>query len=168
LKLKIFTLKFSPSTEGFNDQPLQEFIVDKEVIDFTDHFFIHEKIPYLLILLSYRHISQGEKRMLNRRQDPYSALDAREKEAYDALKAWRAARAKQEGIPPYMIANNKQIARMITQKAMIKADFDKISGFGEAKIAKYGQDILSALAKYLRPDSIKKSEISKIKEEPEQ
>ena len=42
MKLKVFTLRFSDSTEGFDDQPLQEFIADKEVIEFSEHFFIHE------------------------------------------------------------------------------------------------------------------------------
>jgi hypothetical protein len=31
----VFTLRFSGSQEGFDDMPLQEFIADKEVIDFS-------------------------------------------------------------------------------------------------------------------------------------
>jgi hypothetical protein len=38
LKLKIFTFRFSNTTDGFDDQPLQEFIADKEVIEFSEHF----------------------------------------------------------------------------------------------------------------------------------
>jgi hypothetical protein len=39
LKLKVFTFRFSDSADGFDDQPLQEFIADKEVIDFMGPFY---------------------------------------------------------------------------------------------------------------------------------
>ena len=54
MKLKVFTLRFSCAAEGFDDRPLQEFIADKEVIEFSEHFFIHENTPYLAVLIAYR------------------------------------------------------------------------------------------------------------------
>ncbi|MBW2737884.1 MAG: HRDC domain-containing protein [Deltaproteobacteria bacterium] len=66
-------------------------------------------------------------------------LDEREKEAYEALRVWRAAKAKQEGIPPYMIANNKQLAKIVKLKAGTKAELAKVSGIGEAKIKQHGE-----------------------------
>ena len=108
MKLKIFTFRFSESIDGFDDKPLQEFIADKEVIEFSEHFFIHENTPYLTVLIAYRLLAAEEKRKLDRRQDPRSELDDREKKAYDALRAWRSVRARQDGIPAYMIATNKQ------------------------------------------------------------
>jgi hypothetical protein len=101
LKLKVFTLRFSGSTEGFDDQPLQDFIADKEVIEFSEHFFIHENSPYLAILIAYRALESREPRKGIRQTDPRLEFDGVEKEAYDALRAWRAAAAKMEGIPPY-------------------------------------------------------------------
>ncbi len=154
MKIKVFTLKFSEKEGGFNDQPMQDFIADKEVIEFSNHFFIHDKSPYLLILISYRDISPDERRRVIPNQDPRKELDNKEKEAYDALKTWRMARAKQEGIPPYLIANNKQLAKMVTLKAKFKADLAKIPGFGEAKIIKYSNDILKLLAEYFKPSPV--------------
>ena len=103
MKLKVFTLRFSGSTGGFDDQPLQEFIADKEVIEFSEHFFIHENKPCLTILIAYRALESIESRRFVRQADPRLELDGADKEAYDALRAWRAAAAKMEGIPPYMI-----------------------------------------------------------------
>ena len=37
MKLKVFTFRFSESIDGFDDKPLQEFIADKEVIEFSEH-----------------------------------------------------------------------------------------------------------------------------------
>lgn len=77
------------------------------------------------------------------------------------MRAWRAAKAKQEGIPPYMIANNKQLASMVKQRAMTKADLAGINGIGDAKIARYGEDILKTLAEYSLADPPYKPGISK-------
>ncbi len=154
MKLKIFTFGFSESAGGFDDQAMQDFMADKEAIDYSEHFFIHEKTPYLTVILSYRDISRDEKRKFNRAQDPRKELDEKEKGTYDALRTWRAARAKQEGIPPYMIANNKQIAKIIKIKAKTIGDLAGISGIGEAKTTQYGHDILEILNKHLllKPD----------------
>ena len=152
MKLKIFTLQFSDSMAGFDDKPLQDFITDKEVIDFSEHFFIHEKTPYLTILLSYRVLTDDEKRKDKFRPDPAKELDEKEKRAYDALRTWRAARARQEGIPPYMIANNKQLAKMIKLRATTKSALAKVDGIGDAKTVKYGDEILQTIAQHLKPE----------------
>jgi hypothetical protein len=59
LKLKIFTLRFSDTANGFDDAPIQEFTAEREVIEYTEHFFIHDKTPYLTVLLSYREFARG-------------------------------------------------------------------------------------------------------------
>ena len=154
MKLKVFTFRFTESADGFDDKPLQDFIADKEVIDFSEHFFVHEKTPYLTVLLSYRSLDHDEKRKVYRREDPRKALDEKEKEAYDALRTWRAARARQEGIPTYMIANNKQLARMIKLRATTKASLASVNGIGEAKITQYGEEILRTIAEHLGPEKV--------------
>lgn len=61
MKLKVFTFRFSEKADGFDDRPMQEFIVDKEVIEFTEHFFVHEKTPFLTVLLAYRDMARDER-----------------------------------------------------------------------------------------------------------
>lgn len=151
MKLKLFTFRFSDSDSGFDDAPMQEFIRDKEVIEFSEHFFFHEKTPYLTVIVSYRHMDQADKRRLNRAQDPRKDLDEREKAAYDALRVWRAERARQEGIPPFMIANNRQLAQMTRMDARTKSALAEIKGIGEARAVKYGDEILKILGSHMKP-----------------
>jgi ATP-dependent DNA helicase RecQ len=160
LKLKIFTFQFSESTNGFDDKSLQDFIADKDVIDFAEHFFLHEKTPYLVILISYRLLNHDEKRR-DRGQDPRKELDEKEKQAYDALRTWRAGRARQEGIPPYLIANNKQLAKMIKLRATTKSALAKVGGIGEAKTAKYGDEIFRIIAQHFTPETVELPEKDK-------
>ena len=147
MKLKIFTLKFSETVDGFDDSAIQDFQAEREIIEVTEHFFVHEQTPYLTVLLSYRNISADEirKPVTKRRSDPRADLDEEEKITYDALRSWRAAKAKQEGIPPYVIANNKQLAKMIKLRADNKTALLKVDGFGEAKTEQYGTEILEML-----------------------
>ena len=165
MKLKILTLRFLESAGGFDDQPLQAFTADKEVIEFSEHFFLHENAPYLTLVLAYRLASDDVGKRPLPRPDPRRELADDEKPAYDALKAWRAARAKAEGIPPYMIASNKQLAQMIRLKPVSRTALTRIEGIGEAKAAKYGEDILAILVKHLKQKPATAPEVD-LKPEP--
>jgi superfamily II DNA helicase RecQ len=165
LKLKVFTFRFSENAGGFDDGPLQEFLADKEVIEFSQHFFVHERTPYLTVVLAYRSQADDERRRPGRGPDPRLELDDVEKGAFDALKEWRAARAKMEGIPPYLIATNKHLAKMIRLKASSRAALSGIEGIGEGKASKYGEEILQILAKHLAPPP---AEMPKVKEETQE
>ena len=161
MKLKIFTLPFSGGAGGFDDGPIRDFIADREVIEWTEHFFVHDKTPYLAVLLSYRDIARDERRKMELRRDPRLELDEAERKAYDALRSWRAAKARQEGIPPYLIATNKQLAKMVKLKAAAKADLAKVEGVGEAKIKQHGEEILGILAGHLQPAPQERPEAEK-------
>jgi superfamily II DNA helicase RecQ len=152
VKLKVFTFRFSESLDGFDDEPLQNFLSNKEIIEFHHHFFIHAKTPYLTVIIAYRDQTPKGTQKHARKPDPRQRLDDFEKETYDALRTWRAARAVQEGIPPYMIANNKQLAHMVRLKAASKSDLSRVSGIGDAKIEKYGEDILQTISRHMKPE----------------
>ena len=149
MKLKVLTLRFLESASGFDDGPLQAFTADKEVIDFSEHFYMHEETPYLTLVLAYRLAVDDRSRRPLSRPDPRRELADDERLAYDALRAWRAVRARAEGLPPYMIASNKQLAQMIKLKSASRTALMHIEGIGEAKAAKYADDILAILGKHL-------------------
>ena len=53
MRIRIFTLKFHPGTEQFDDDELQEFIKDKEVLSAREHFFLKHETPYLVVFITY-------------------------------------------------------------------------------------------------------------------
>ncbi len=61
---------------------------------------------------------------------------------FNILRDWRSERCKKEGVPPYIIFNNNQLAEIVKQKPQSKVDLLKISGIGNAKTEKYGEEIL--------------------------
>ena len=150
LKLKIFTFEFSEQRNGFDDQKLQDFLEGKDVVDYGEHFFIHNKLPYLTITLSYREQSRHVQKQYDRKEDPSKELSQAEKIAYDALRSWRAVRASKEGIPPFMVVHNKQLVQMIVSGIKTKEELARIRGLGEAKVKLYGEDMLKILQEHMR------------------
>jgi superfamily II DNA helicase RecQ len=72
-------------------------------------------------------------------------LTFEEKKIYFALKKWRSDKAQQLLLPHYMICHNSELVSIAIQKPQTLEDFKKIKGFGENKIANYGDDIISLL-----------------------
>lgn len=52
--IRIFTLGFDPATARFNDEPVRDFIADKAVASISDHFFVKDEAPYLVLVVRYR------------------------------------------------------------------------------------------------------------------
>lgn len=64
------------------------------------------------------------------------------------LKEMRLKTSRKENIKPYFIFNDKQMDDLIDKYPKSKEALIKVSGFGEKKAEKYGEEILSILAKF--------------------
>ncbi|MEU9793741.1 DNA helicase RecQ [Streptomyces sparsogenes] len=65
---------------------------------------------------------------------------------FEALRAWRAATAKEQGVPAYVIFHDATLRQIATLAPGTLAELGTVSGVGENKLAKYGQQILDTLA----------------------
>ncbi len=146
--IKVFSLSFSSTSGGFNDEEIRNFIKDKEVISITDHHFIKNEVPYLTIIVKYTPTQQEvtpAKAVQGQKRDEAwrDSLKESDQGMYDLLREWRKKKCNQEGVPPYILFTNKQLVEIINIRPQSLADLEKIEGFGKAKIEKYGQDILA-------------------------
>jgi hypothetical protein len=66
---------------------------------------------------------------------------------FDELKSYRLKMSRQENIKPYYIYNDKQLTELINKSPKSIDELKQISGFGEKKAEKYGNDIISILLK---------------------
>jgi len=82
---------------------------------------------------------------------------SRSKEAYagvaddplwQALKAKRMQLAKEQGVPPYVIFHDSTLLEILNQKPQTLDQMGKITGIGQAKLLKYGDDFLEVLEEY--------------------
>jgi ATP-dependent DNA helicase RecQ len=69
-------------------------------------------------------------------------LTAEAAEVFERLRAWRAATAKEQGVPAYVIFHDATLREIAAGPPSSLAQLGKVSGVGETKLAKYGQQIL--------------------------
>ncbi len=61
---------------------------------------------------------------------------------FERLRAWRAATAKEQGVPAYVVFHDATLRQIAGKAPSTLAELGKVSGVGENKLAKYGQQIL--------------------------
>jgi ATP-dependent DNA helicase RecQ len=67
-------------------------------------------------------------------------------EGFEALKAWRLVRARAEEVPAYVIFHNATLAEIAGRRPTSLAELASVPGVGPAKLERYGEDVLAALA----------------------
>ena len=64
---------------------------------------------------------------------------------FERLRAWRAAVAKEQGMPAYVIFHDATLRAIATLKPATLDQLGTVSGVGQNKLAKFGQDVLDTL-----------------------
>jgi len=152
MMMRVFTLRFSPVMDGFDDNAVVEFLRDKTVLSLKEHFFIRNETPYLAIVITYDIApedspakSTGKAKGRKRDESWRELLQDTDMPIFNTLRDWRSERCKKDGVPPYVVCNNKQLAQIAISRPQSLATLMQVDGFGKAKADKYGSDILGVL-----------------------
>jgi ATP-dependent DNA helicase RecQ len=90
---------------------------------------------------------QRQARVRSRSQRaPQTELPAALAPVFERLRAWRGAAAKEQGVPAYVIFHDATLREIATRMPTTTAELGTISGIGENKLAKYGEQVLETLA----------------------
>ncbi|GGL64023.1 ATP-dependent DNA helicase RecQ [Streptomyces anthocyanicus] len=73
--------------------------------------------------------------------------------AFEALRAWRAEQAREQGVPAYVIFHDATLREIVTVWPTSVGQLGGISGVGEKKLATYGEGVVEALAGLEGPGS---------------
>ena len=68
-------------------------------------------------------------------------------ELFEALRARRTSLAKQQGVPPYLIFHDKTLQEIAASMPQDLHQFSQISGVGESKLEKYGEEFVQIVLK---------------------
>jgi len=105
-------------------------------------------------------VLSGERRV-NLRREPIRAARSRGSKAsrtaladltpeatatFEALRAWRGAEAKEQGVPAYVIFHDATLREIATSGPTTPEQLGTITGIGESKLEKYGEQLLTTLA----------------------
>ena len=155
MQYRILDLSFSPRTRGIDDEPLQRLLHGHEAVSITEHFYSHEGTPHLLVGVAYRLAAPhpvpkpSAQKAENRSRDHQEGnnkwdeiLDEANRSLFNTLRAWRTARARADGVPPYIILTNVQLAEIANKRPATRTALKAIPGVGEGRIDKFGEELL--------------------------
>lgn len=77
--------------------------------------------------------------------DYKEVLKPEEFEVFSRLRDWRKGAAEKDAVPVYVVFSNEQLAEMVRQRVVSKAQMKQIEGVGEARVEKYGAAVLERM-----------------------
>ena len=88
-----------------------------------------------------RRASQAER--VSRAKEAFAG--ANDDPLWQALKAKRLELAREQGVPPYVIFHDSTLLEILNQRPQTLDAMGRISGIGQAKLVRYGDDFLKVL-----------------------
>jgi superfamily II DNA helicase RecQ len=154
--LKIFTIKFESSVECFNDSMLSNFLSDKAVVRWESHFFTNKNEYYWTVMVEYKPLSPPSvplsiKKEKNKNEEYKKILTGNDWPLFKRLREWRGEKGKAQGVPPYIILTNVQLAHISVTRPQSLNALQEIQGIGNAKKQKYGNEIIHIIKSFGLP-----------------
>ena len=144
--MKVLKIRLSDKFIEHDQTVLDRFLRDNNVIKF-ESAFVKDEEGYWSVILYY----EEQKMSVNDTKTPkYSAendedLNPDEIKILDSLKLWRTEKARDQNLPVYFIATNKELLSIAKYKPIKKEELRDIKGFGKHKIENYGEEIIEIL-----------------------
>jgi superfamily II DNA helicase RecQ len=77
--------------------------------------------------------------------DYKDVLQPAEFTVFDRLRRLRKELAQAEGLPPYAVFSNEQLAAFVQRRMTQREELAQVEGVGEARLARYGEPMLQVL-----------------------
>ena len=81
-----------------------------------------------------------------RKASAADALDAGDRPLFEALRAWRAETAREQGVPAYIVFGDATLRALAEHRPTSMAGLAGITGIGEKKREAYGEAVLEVIA----------------------
>jgi ATP-dependent DNA helicase RecQ len=104
-------------------------------------------------------VLRGQRTVMLRRERPRPARMAKARPAgpsaelpveaeplFERLRAWRAGVAREQGVPAYVIFHDATLRAIAALRPASLAELGTVSGVGQAKLSRFGQQVLDTLA----------------------
>jgi DNA topoisomerase-3 len=71
---------------------------------------------------------------------------------FEALRAWRLAEAKREGLPPFRVLHDRTLLGVATEAPGDEAALLRVAGIGPGLARRYGAALLHIVARHTSPE----------------
>jgi len=87
-----------------------------------------------------------------RRSRSRSGADLPHDPLFERLREWRRDRAREQGVPPYVIFHDSTLREIAASKPSTLSALSEIEGIGDTKLQRHGESLLGALADAMERD----------------
>ncbi len=118
----------------------------------------HDHFNVLRLTEASRAVLRGERRIElrvqtheprrrpKRRSAAVEGLDRAAQSLFDQLRGWRAEVAKEHGVPAYVVFHDGTLRAIAERRPRSLDALAEVSGVGSAKLARYGEAVLTLVA----------------------
>ncbi len=92
-------------------------------------------------------VDQGARRAASAARDASGYSVADDDPLYAALREWRTIRAREDGVPAYIVFHDQTLAAIAEMKPPSAAALRRVKGVGPAKIEAYGDEVLALISR---------------------
>ena len=142
MKVRLFIIRLDSDKLAEDEKQLNDFLETVEFVK-SDSHFVESKVNYWSVLVHYKEKIKAKIASSERNEVVEQGLNSNQKELYNALKQWRFEKSQKLKIPMVSICHNSELLNIIIRKAKTPTDLRCIKGFGEVKVERYGDEILS-------------------------
>lgn len=147
MKVKVFKIRL-PEELLYRDQKMLDDFLERNEIIKVETAFVNDEC-YWSVILYFEELKVVKNTVKEPKVAKYSAdndfLNPDEEQILNALKLWRSEKAREQNLPTYFIASNKELMSVAKYKPARKEELLEIKGFGKHKIENYGEEILEIL-----------------------
>lgn len=134
--------------DSMAEEELNRFLRSRRIQKVEKHFVADGEDSFWSFCVSYLDgPEKGDSRAP--KVDYREILPPDEFAVFSKLRDRRKEVAEKEGVPPYTVFTNEQLARMVQEKVRDLADVQKLPGIGAARLEKYAEPILEVLREAL-------------------
>ena len=145
MKLKVFNIRLTKEHLQSDQEELNQFL-EAISVKKTSCQLINAQINFWSILVFYDQKTTREPRTSQVSKFFYTVdteLDEQEQKILDSLKIWRQEKASELNLPTYMICSNSELVTLVKVRPDSIEMLVSIRGFGDQKIAKFGEEIIA-------------------------
>ncbi len=144
MKVKVFHIRLTKENLQFDQETLNTFM-ESVTVKKTATELVNGQTNFWSILVFYddQKFEKTEKKWDKIAITDFSELTDDEKKLFEVFKQWRQDKATQMNVPNFVVCHNTELMTIAKLKPQTLEELMKIKGFGEQKIAKFGDDILA-------------------------
>lgn len=146
--IKTFKIRLSDDHRTNDENEFNQFLETFSIKKTSCQLVTNDKSNFWSVLVFYDQKTNREPRVQQPEKVSFP-IDAQltdiEQKIFDAFKIWRQTKANDLNLPAYMICSNSELISLVKTRPESLEQIIKIKGFGDQKIAKFGDEIIALL-----------------------